>query len=270
MKLFTGKKQNPNIVLLRGVIEGDPTSKVFLALGEHTTNGLLESEGSTYVLAENKNAGWTAVYNVNDVDPADMNWEDFYCDVLDNRLVANKKSDLCRWRFRWRKMQSDTELQLTRIGEFTELLDGSVDASSEYAATLIGAASTIFDAEIGVEVQISFLRIWNDDSDPWTMHNALEQLYQLRSYWEENMGATDRHLTHLLSGRSLGGGIAWLNGMCTSYGYGLSANLRGSFPLPLQDFSSNNWDIFVVTHELGHNCSSPHTHDYEPPIDECW
>ena len=262
------QKTKPNIVLLRGAIEGDPTSKVFLALGDHTTNGLLESEGSTYVLTENKNAGWTAVYNVNDVDPADMNWEDFYCDVLDNRLVANKNRTYAGGDSDGGKCKA-IRVAIDTDWEFTELFEGSVDASSEYAATLIGAASTIFDAEIGVEVQISFLRIWNDDSDPWDKHNALEQLYQLRSYWEENMGATDRHLTHLLSGRSLGGGIAWLNGMCTSYGYGLSANLRGSFPLPLQDFSSNNWDIFVVTHELGHNCSSPHTHEYEPPIDEC-
>ncbi len=262
------QQAKPNVVLLRGTIEGDPTSKVFLALGEHTTNGLLESEGSTYVLAESNNSGWTAVYNVNNVDPSDMNWEDFYCDVLDTEMAVkeNRRST--------NTITASGECLAIRLAvdtdwEFTELFDGSVDASSEYAATLIGAVSTIFDNEIGVAIQISYLRIWNDDSDPWTKQNALEQLYQLRSHWEENMGSVDRHLTHLLSGRSLGGGIAWLNGMCTSYGYGLTSNLLGSFPLPLEDYSSNNWDIYAVTHELGHNCSSPHTHEYEPPIDEC-
>ena len=30
----------PNIIFLRGTIERDPSSRVFLALGEHTTNGI--------------------------------------------------------------------------------------------------------------------------------------------------------------------------------------------------------------------------------------
>ena len=261
------EKSKPDVVLLRGAIEGDPSSRVFLALGEHTTNGLIETDGNTYVLAKNKSAGWTVVYNVNDVNPEDMNWKDVYCEALETgRAITEKR--------RYSTNVPEGGCQALQIAvetdwEFTELFDGSIDASSEYAATLFGAVSTIFESDLNVQTQISFLRIWNDDSDPWDQNFPLEQLSQFRTYWETNMDYGDWHLAHMLSGRNLGGGIAWINGVCTSYGYALSSNLRGSFPLPLIDNNYNNWDIYVVAHELGHNCGSRHTHDYEPPIDNC-
>jgi hypothetical protein len=71
----------PNLVLLRGTIEGDPSSRVFLALGEHTSNGLIETEGKTYVLAKDKRLDLTVVYNLNDIDSEDINLVDFHCDV---------------------------------------------------------------------------------------------------------------------------------------------------------------------------------------------
>ena len=210
------KKSKPDVRLLRGVIEGDPSSRVFLALGEHTTNGLIESDGQTYVIAKDTSLGWTAVYNLNDVDPEDMHWKDFYCDVVDSGNAMEQR------RARSRNNFAGGDCQALRIAvetdwEFTELFGGSVDASGEYAATLFGALSTIFKTDMDVETQISFLRIWNDASDPWDSLSTNAQLSQFQSYWESNMQGVDRHLAHFLSGRNLGGGIAFLNGVCTKW-----------------------------------------------------
>ncbi|MCH8314425.1 MAG: hypothetical protein IIA64_00495, partial [Planctomycetes bacterium] len=47
------------------------------------------------------------------------------------------------------------------------------------------------------------------------------------------------------------------------------SGMNGYFPYPLEHNNNQNWDIIVVSHELGHNFGSPHTHDYNPPIDGC-
>lgn len=84
------------------------------------------------------------------------------------------------------------------------------------------------------------------------------------------MTSVDRNETHYLSGRSLGGGIAYLPGLCqNNYNYALSSHLNGSFPLPLQNNRTQNWDPMVFCHELGHNFNAPHSHCMSPPIDTC-
>ena len=97
-----------------------------------------------------------------------------------------------------------------------------------------------------------------------------DQLYEYRDYWEAQMEHIDRDLAHFLSGRGLGGGVAWLGVMCNpDWGYALSANLGSNFPYPIENNNGNNWDLFVFMHELGHNFGAPHTHGLEPPYDDC-
>ena len=66
----------------------------------------------------------------------------------------------------------------------------------------------------------------------------------------------------MLSGKSSGCGIAYVGVLCSStVGYGVSSSLNANFdpanPVPPV------WDIIVVSHEIGHNFNSPHTHCYD-------
>jgi len=79
-----------------------------------------------------------------------------------------------------------------------------------------------------------------------------------------------RSAAHFLSGRALGGGVAYVEALCyPEYDYGLSANLSGFFPYPVENNNAQNWDLMVMAHELGHNFGAPHTHDMSPPVDGC-
>ena len=259
----------PDVVLLKGAIEGDPSSRVFLAIGEHTTNGLIESDGKTYVIAKDIKRGWTTVYNLTNVDPEKMNWVDFACGVEDATAPIIKKANT-QSRNLAQGCQS-LQIAVETDWEFTGMtFGGNSAASSEYVVTLLGAVSTIFQSNTGIQLQLSYLRLWETSSDPWDATSTGDQLQEFRVYWEIEMDDVNRHLAHFISGRNLGGGMAFLSGVCTTnFGYAVSANMRGSFPLPLEDNHWNNWDVMVVAHELGHNCSSGHTHDYSPPIDNC-
>ena len=258
----------PDVILLRGSVEGDENSRCFLALGKQTTNGIIETDSRTYVLAKDKSRGWTVVYNLNDVYPEDMNWADFQCSVQETvESIENKRE---HQQSNFGGDCQELQMAVDTDWEFNDSLFGGDEvASSEYAATLMGAVSSIYETDVNIAIKVVYLRIWENSSDPWTMGNSVDQLYQFRDYWNANMSGVSRHLAHLLSGRNLGGGVAWVSAVCTSNGYAVSGNLAGSFPLPLVDHDHNNWDPIVVAHEIGHNCGTYHTHDYEPPIDGC-
>ena len=69
--------------------------------------------------------------------------------------------------------------------------------------------------------------------------------------------------------KNLGGGRAYVGAVCSTFGYAVSGNMNGYFPLPLEDHTTISWDFVVVAHEQGHNCGTWHTHDYSPPLDGC-
>jgi hypothetical protein len=153
--------------------------------------------------------------------------------------------------------------------EFTaNLFGGSVAAATAYAALLVGATGEILTLDANVRLRMTYLRLWTSD-DPWTQGSTVDQLFQFRDHWIANMAGIDRDEAHFLSGRGLGGGVAWLPGLCGDYSFALSANLGGAFPYPLVDRSHANWDIFVFAHETGHNFAAPHTHEVSPPLDGC-
>ncbi len=85
------------------------------------------------------------------------------------------------------------------------------------------------------------------------------------------MGDVHRDVAHLLSGRRdlPYGGVAWLSALCESFGYAVDGYMLGEFPSPYKP-GAGLYDVGVVAHELGHNCGTWHTPDYDPPIDQCY
>jgi len=148
------------------------------------------------------------------------------------------------------------------------LFGGNLHAAAAYATLLMGATGEIFTNDVHARLRVSYLRLWETD-DPWNQTGTANQLFQFRDHWVAQMGSVVRDEAHFLSGRGLGGGVAWLPGLCGDYSYALSANLGGSFPYPLVSQSGANWDIMVVAHEAGHNFGAPHTHNTSPPVDGC-
>ena len=160
--------------------------------------------------------------------------------------------------------------------EFLQSFGGDQDAAAGYVATLASALTSIFSRDINARLSVSYVRFWSGN-DPWNAVGTGSQLTEFKSNWDAFMIPVQRDLAHLLSARPLGGGVAYLPGLCTTGqqagsgagAYAVSANLDGYFPTPLVDNDAQNWDIFVVAHELGHNFGAPHTHDYNPPLDGC-
>lgn len=152
--------------------------------------------------------------------------------------------------------------------EFYDLFDDETDATN-YVLTLFGAVSDIYLTDINTIVTVPYIGLHTSSSDGWSGNDdTLDRLNAFRAAWKNGNAPVDADLYHFLSGVNMGGGIAWINVLCSdSYGFGVSGNINGGLTVPISGPAP--WDLVVVAHEMGHNFVSPHTHDYCPPIDSC-
>jgi hypothetical protein len=258
--------------LWRGQVEGHVDSAVFVGVSKHGLNGWVRLGDELFILSGGGQRGpvsWTSTSDL----PASI-FEIPGCDVRTiDGTVPRPRADTSE-RSAGLPPCRVAMLAIDTDWEFTErIFGGDAGAAAAYALTLAGAISEIYVENVNVRLQVSFLRVWSDDSDPYNPSSGTDMLDQFRNEWTSNMADVDRNIAHMMTGRTNlpYGGVAWLSVVCnTSYGYGVSGYLNGYFPQPLQDNHGDNWDVVVMAHELGHNFGTLHTHDgYSPPIDNC-
>ena len=269
----------PDNAYFTGKVRGDASSRVVLVAGRETVQGLVVVGGETYRFGPD-GAGVHRSYALRDVDPAAKAAPGGLCALdLEPRFKETpgvaaralrdagflpppvgpapmfvKQADIA--------IETDRELRL----KF-----GSDQAALDYIAGLAAAATAIYERDVAVRLNVSYVRLWAG-ADPWTATTTSNALDEVQLYWIEpgnNMDAIagSRDLVHFLSGKAVSGGVAYLSAVCDGlYGFGVS-QVFGSFNLA---DPSSVWDVIVFTHELGHNFGSPHTHCYEPPIDQCY
>ncbi|MCC5824299.1 MAG: M12 family metallo-peptidase [Phycisphaerales bacterium] len=267
------------VVLLRGTLANDPDSMVFLGITPHQVSGFVQSDQGVRVISSGEagEAGAISAALLEDIRFAPDG--DQFCAVdpdnpvfYPNHIIPQRRptagADLrgsapCRVA----RIAIDTDYEFT-----ANLFGGNPSMSAAYAQILMGAISMIYERDVNVRLQIPYLRVWTTTDNPYQANDGtIGFLFEMRDHWNLNMRHVPREAVQGLSGRGLGGGVAYLNALCSMpWGHGVSANLNGSFPMPVIDNSHQNWDLMVVAHELGHNFGSGHTHDgYNPPIDGC-
>lgn len=265
----------PDIVVLAGHVDGSPENKALLAHGAMGTMGYVRLGGRTFMLSSGKvGDGQPALsFDTGLLPEGALELMPLECTLLaaDGSLFdevhEGSESGFLAGGLPCRKVS----FALDTDNEYlSDLFGGNADAANAYTALLLAATTEIYVDQFNTNLEIGYLRLWSSP-DPWSAGNTSAELNSFVSYWQSNMGDVSRDLAHLLSGRSLGGGIAYLGGLCGgSSAYALSANLNGSFPYPIVDNSPQNWDLMVFAHETGHSFGSGHTHDsYNPPIDGC-
>ncbi len=260
----------PTIDCYIGSLLDDPDSRVLLSRGDGFLVGYVQANGKTWIVSNERAGGNGPIvsYGMEDVPPGTFEIPKWTCEtLLSPDWVAGTGSDggiadsmaPC-WQSR---IAIDTDV------EFLALFTNNQAAAIGYVGTLFAALSDIYPRDTSLRPGMASLRLWTGGSDPWNATSTSAQLTEFRNLWEDQPETAPRESAALLSGRGLGGGIAWLNSGCGSYAYSVSANLAGSFPYPLLDNNDSNWDIMVVAHEFGHNYGAPHTHNYSPPADGC-
>ena len=269
----------PEILALAGSVAGDPDGDAFLSFGPAGVEGWIRFDGIAFGVSDGIGDGPVLIHRLDALPPIDPELAANFCgtDLLDPIPTADAPEGMGPHRPAHRgearhgvaSLGGSCELITLAIDsdqELVGLFGGDTEATLGYVGTLMAATSSIYVRDHGIRIQAGYIRLWIGE-DPWNAGGTADELYAFRDFWQAEMNDVERDLAHFLSGRGLGGGVAWLPGLCNAYGYGLSANLNGSFPYPVENNSGQNWDLMVFSHELGHNVGCPHTHDIG--VDNC-
>lgn len=149
---------------------------------------------------------------------------------------------------------------------------GCIHPAAVYLAHVIAGTSTIFNRDIGVTLQIQYMKVW---SGPSPYDWGTQSLGHFRNAYafgvDSSPGLRRTDLAHLYTGIHEGG-VGFLGTVCSQDGSQVGvSSIRGTWT-GSHHASHYNWDLVVTAHEIGHNLGSGHTHDmsaYNPQIDQC-
>ena len=262
----------PAVDCFMGSVDGEPGSRAYIAISEFGHYGYVLAQGRTFILSSGDFGSNlpTLFYDLGALPPGLVPTPTFTCSELTvpgakPPVTTPADGSLAGSPCRQVRIAVETDHEYLQ-----SLFGGSTTAATAYTAVLMGAVNELYVTALNTRIGVNYLRLWSTPNDPWSATSTGAELGVFRDYWAANMGAQPRELAHFLSGRGLGGGVAWLSVVCNpDYGFGLSANLGGSFPYPIINNSDANWDIMVVAHEIGHNFGTTHTHNFSPPVDGC-
>ncbi|NBD95328.1 MAG: hypothetical protein GVY11_02480 [Gammaproteobacteria bacterium] len=281
-------------IYLQGQLNDDPTSRATVIVDrDGATRGLLELQGRMMALAEG--GGSSIAFS----ELAETrNTRDFTCGNAQFKDMQDAVPAVPDSGKAPRLSGTDSEylatIALETDYEYYQLFNDTMDALI-YAVDLVAFSSTIYSHEVRTAIALDHISLWTDPgAEPWVETTTACQLFEFGEHWNSNRDDIDRTIAHFLSGKSAGGGVAWIGVLCqdefqfnaSNYGcstvsgagayggaYAVSANLEGVFDARQPE---SVWDIVVFSHEMGHNFNSPHTHCYGgiggngEPIDKCY
>ena len=249
-------------VFYRGTIKGMPGTLAAVAFYEHEVIGVMQhAQGSMvlgkqnrslnadYILYSDENLKTDPDFSCATVDPEwnDLEIENFR--RLVNAQALQLRMDKC--------VRMYLELDYTLVTE-----KGGVAAAATWITGVFNAVAAIYANE-SIKVNISEIYAWTTE-DPYGGSSTTTSLNTFRSTRPSYNG----DLAHLISrGAPANGGIAWVDALCSGYGYAYSWVSDSYSALP-----TYSWTVNVITHETGHNLGSPHTHSCawpNGPIDGC-
>lgn len=233
-----------SIVHYRGIIENDTKSIVAISFSSNDVMGMISNADGNYVLGkiEHNSENLYMVYNDQDLVPpftfdcaTDTSVPQGYPqrDVPTTTLSTN----CVNWYW-----ETDYDIFVGK---------GSVANVNTYVQGIFNQVSTLY-ANDGMNITLLTVFIWST-VDPYTGPSTSNYLTQFGT----NRTSFNGDLATLL-GYAGGGGVAWLNGFCSStshrMGYTGISSSYNSVP-------TYSWTVEVVAHEEGHLFGSHHTHD---------
>lgn len=244
-----------------GVVAGHPNSLAAIAITADEVMGTIHIDGESYNLGRLRTA--TATTHILYAASQLSNPPQLGCDTDDlAHYIGSGTSSGGR-----SPGEADANRCVRMYLEATHdvyLDKGSVEGAADFLSGLFSQAALLFANE-RVKITISEIKVW-DTREPYDGKSPYAIMEQFR---RRLAGKYNGDLAHLIGFRG-SGGIAYVDALCNPY-YGVGYSGIGNTFTQAPTFS---WSVEVLTHEIGHNLGSPHTHacawnGNSTPLDGC-
>ena len=265
----SGEKQEPYTpgIYYRGIIKGDENSIASISVFEDNVIGIMSNAYGNYVLGRvkgNSNSFKEDYIFYNDADLLISN--DFKCHVDDYdakfvRALTEATGNLNNSNNGFNSDQATLPVKVYFEADYKMYQDNN-SSLTEVANTITGifnSVSTIYQNE-NIPFEIRKIAAWTS-IDPYAyLSSSIPILLEFGGRTQDNF---EGNLAHLLSTRNEGlGGIAWVRVLCMEFSPQDSAgryafsNIETSY----NNYPTYSWTVGCITHEMGHNLGSMHTH----------
>jgi hypothetical protein len=257
------------IRLLRGTLAGVPNSWVRLTSDGFEVAGAIWDGADLYVIARHDQiashltsalaaaGSQTVVYRLSDTTHV---LPDNFCATQPAKAGATPASGLAQFKglideLKLRFVAAPTdELDISLIADATLQQRYSSPGDSLTLAMLntLNVVDGIYDAQLGLIINASELRMAPVDVDPFTSEDASTLLGQLKSFRSSIPEVQSKAVAHLFTGRVLTGGtlgIAVIGGACSA---------ADAVSLTSVGYSVQSEAALIMAHEIGHNLGAEH------------
>lgn len=253
----------PSVRTFIGRIGDDLQSTVTITyVGENLFGLIQHSDGTTWIVTRNLDE---ETYSV-------MSGKDHFslpdCGFRDEGSISDVKHSSAQPASTGLR---ELELAVETDSEFFKNTGADEQKAIDYLAALMSNVSSLYQKELGIVIKVVWARIWtNAPSDPYGVAgNPFALSDAVIANWQ-SYDTVERDLFHAITASGGGGGgYAFPDAICRTESHAHGAtSVQGWTDLSAPGF---NYDIYIVSHEIGHNFNARHTHScyYGAPLDTC-
>lgn len=247
----------------QGIIKDDGNSIASISIFENEVIGVYSNESGNFVLGNNRNLNSDIAYVL--YNDADMKIKTkFKCpagDVLDKFYKTGMKTDVHNPKS---NKNATLPVKIHFEADYQMYQDaGGVTQVGNFITGFFNSLTTIYTNE-QIPFQISGIDVYTT-LDPYYFYNdSYDILLKFGGMLKDDFEGSFGHLLSTGHNQELGG-IAWVGVFCQPFN---TTDSSGRFAFSNIDYSYNgfpvwSWTVNCVTHEIGHNLGSMHTH-------ACW
>ncbi|CAA7387083.1 M12 family metallo-peptidase [Chryseobacterium fistulae] len=229
-------------VYYQGIVKGDNNSIVAFSFFENDVVGVVsDTESGNVVVGKSKNSDDFVSYSESKLTMKNPH-------ICSTNELQENQSQKISFDPQTKEMAPQDSNKCVRI--FYELSyrafqsnNYNVTATANWMTAIHNNVATLYNND-NISMAASSIYVWTTQ-DPY--YSSLDR-------FRTNRTSFNGDLAHLVDPGS--GGVAYLNVLCTNYRYGYSGVYQNYSNVP-----TYSWTVGVITHEIGHNLGSPHTHD---------